>query len=90
MVKAETREEHRVYVRLLEDKREEQGARTSQWNEKLQTMEYELRAVQEQNRLLLSREEERKKRIEERKRRREAQQLEEQEKQKSIFYRLFG
>ncbi len=28
----ETREEHRVYVRLLEDKREEQGAKTSRWD----------------------------------------------------------
>ena len=86
----ETREEHRVYVSHIEDKREEQGAKTSQWDEKFQILEHELIAVKEQNRLLITREEERKRRIEERKRKREVQKLQEQEKGKNVFFRLFG
>ena len=86
----ETREEHRGYMRLLEDKREEQGGKTSQWDEKLHMMEHELRAVKEQNRILITREEERKKRLDERKRQKKAQKLREQEKNKNIFFRLFG
>lgn len=86
----ETREEHRVYVRLLEDKREEQGAKTSQWDHKIQAMEQQLIALQDQNKLLVAREEERKKRIEERRRKREAEKLLEKEKSQSFFSRLFG
>ncbi|NET35903.1 MAG: hypothetical protein F6K19_28395 [Cyanothece sp. SIO1E1] len=84
----ETREEHRVYVRLLEDKREEQGAKTSQWDQKFQYMEQEVAALQKQNRLLIAKEEERKKRIDERRKQRRAEKLAEQKKQKSIFYKL--
>ena len=86
----ETREEHRIYVRLLEDKREEQGAKTSQWDEKLQMMERQVSALQEQNRKLIAKEEERRRRIEERRQQRKAEKLLEQEKKKNIIYRLFG
>jgi len=86
----ETREEHRGYMRLLEDKREEQGAKTSQWDEKLQIMEHQVAALQEQNRQLIAKEEERRKRIEERRRKREAERLREREQSKSLFSRLFG
>jgi len=86
----ETREEHRVYVRLLEDKREEQGAKTSRWDEKLQIMEHQVVALQKQNQQLIAREEERKKRIEKRRRQRQAEKLQEQEKHKSFLERLFG
>lgn len=84
----ETREEHRGYMRLLEDKRKEQGAKTMNWEQKLQAMEYQLTAVQEQNKLLIAREEERKKRIEERRHIRKAEKKIEKEKNKSIFHRL--
>ena len=86
----ETREEHRIYVRLLEDKRAEQGAKTSHWDEKFQTMEHELNAVKQQNQLLLAREAERKKRIEERRRKQEAEKRLEKEKSQNFFLRLFG
>lgn len=86
----ETREEHRIYVRLLEDKRAEQGAKTSHWDEKIQIMEYELKALKEQNQLLLVREEERKKRIEARRLEREAEKLQQQTKSNGFFARLFG
>ena len=45
----ETRKEHKVYVRLLEDKREEQGAKTSHWGEKLELMEQQISALKLQN-----------------------------------------
>lgn len=86
----ETREEHRVYVRLLEDKREEQGAKTSRWDQKLQAMEQQLSALQDQNKLLVAREEERKKRIEERRRKQEAEKRQEQEHRQRFWNRLFG
>ena len=86
----ETREEHRVYVRLLEDKREEQGAKTSRWDQKLQAMEHQLSALQDQNKLLVAREEERKKRIEERRRKQEAEKRQEQERKQRFWNRLFG
>ena len=86
----ETREEHRGYMRRLEDKREEQGAKTSQWDQKLQSLEHQLMELQAQNRLLVSREEERKKRIEERRRKRETEKIREQEKSKVFFNRLLG
>lgn len=86
----ETREEHRVYVRLLEDKREEQGAKTSRWDQKLQAMEHQLSALQDQNKLLVAREEERKRRIEERRRKQEVEKQQEQERKLRLWNRLFG
>jgi chromosome segregation ATPase len=86
----ETREEHRGYMRLLENKSKEQGAKTSQWDEKIQLMEYELKAVKEQNQILISREEERKKRTEEKRRRRAEVKLKKEENNKSFFSKLFG
>jgi hypothetical protein len=40
-------------MRFLENKSKEQGAKTSQWDEKIQLMEYELKAVKEQNQILI-------------------------------------
>lgn len=86
----ETREEHRVYVRLLEDKREEQGAKTSHWDQKFQAMEREVNVLQEQNKLLVAREEERKKHIEERRRKQAVEKQLEQERKQHFWQRLFG
>ena len=84
---AETREEHRSYVRLLEDKRDEQGAKTSRWEEKFLAMEQKMSSLQNQNKKLMRREEIRKQRIEERRRQREA---EKEQKSSNFFSRLFG
>ena len=72
---AETREEHRSYVRLLEDKREEQGAKTSRWEEKFLAMERKMNTLQNQNKKLMRREEIRKQRIEERREKLEVQKI---------------
>lgn len=85
----ETREEHRIYVRLLEDKREEQGTTVTQWDQKFQALELQIESLQKENKLLITREEERKKRIEERRKQREAERKE-QEKNRGLFSRLFG
>ncbi|NET35905.1 MAG: hypothetical protein F6K19_28405 [Cyanothece sp. SIO1E1] len=74
----------------MEDKPEEQGAKTSQWDQKIQYMEQEVAALQKQNRLLIAKDEERKKQIDEKRKQRRAEKLAEQEKQRNIFSRFFG
>ena len=94
----ETREEHRVYVRLLEDKREGEGTNSIDLDHKLEYMEQQLSMLQNQNKLLIEKEEERKKRDAARRRRIEKRRKEREEenaqkaKQKSrgLFERLFS
>ncbi len=73
---------------LIEDKREEQGAKTSHWEQKFELMGQEINTLKLQNQKLISREEERKRRIEERRRQRQLQKMEEPPKKQNFIIRI--
>ena len=67
---------------------QEQGTKSSNWEQKFQAMENQINRLQEQNNAFVAREEYRKKRIEERRQKRAAERRQEQEKNTSLFQQV--
>lgn len=86
----ETREEHRGYMRLLEDKRAEQGTHTSKFDEKLRDMEQQMSTIREENRRLQEERAERIRRAQERRKRKLTEETVKKNKIQNFFERLVG